>query len=400
MLFRKARSSRLKVPRPPPRRGAFALEPVSALPRLWDHIEALAERSLESNPFFLPEFLEPAIQALGGKNVRLAVYSDRGDLRFFAPVTASRRSLVGGPKLAVWTHPYAPLGAPFIETDSAARVCEGLLAHMRSSGRRLLAIPDMPLEGPAAAALRSAADRRGFWTEAGRQKRPLLLPNEAEGAEAFDRMVTQKRRRELDRQLRKLCETGAVSMMTAQGATDVEAAFRMFVDLETAGWKGRRGTALNRRRPILEFARGAVMQLAQKGRATIDVMRVGEKPVAALIRIEHDGLSIPWKIAYDESFSSFSPGRQLICDETRRWLADPAITRVDPVCEEGNPLFAGLWRDSERYGTLLLSSSRWGIGARLRRVRIDLRNAAKRQAKALLRPRKRASRPARPKKTS
>ena len=57
-------------------------------------------------------------------------------------------------------------------------------------------------------------------------------------------MVNQKRRRELDRQLRRLCETGSVSFMSARTATEIEAAFNMFIALEASGWKGRRGTAL------------------------------------------------------------------------------------------------------------------------------------------------------------
>ena len=51
-------------------------------------------------------------------------------------------------------------------------------------------------------------------------------------------------------------------------------------------------------------------------------------------------MSIPWKVAFDEEFAAFSPGKQLMCDETRRWLADPKIERVDPVCEEDNPMMA------------------------------------------------------------
>ena len=113
MLFQRA------VPFPPvaralpqPRRGAFALEPVDALPRLAERITELAKRALEPNPFFLPEFLEPAIQAFGGRGLRLAIFSDRNDLRFFAPVLATSGGLLRSPKLSVWTHSYAPLGTP------------------------------------------------------------------------------------------------------------------------------------------------------------------------------------------------------------------------------------------------------------------------------------------------
>ena len=367
-----------------PRRGTFALEPVEALPRLAERVGRLAERSLEPNPFFLPEFLEPAIQALGRKGLRLATYSDREDLRFFAPVLTSGGQILGGRRFSVWAHPYAPLGSPLIDCDMTRPVGDALLRHMRRSGRKLFTVPHLPLAGASAEVLRDAAKRHGFWTVAGRQMRPVLYPAVADGEVAFERMVSHKRRRELDRQLRRLCEAGAVSFNSARSAMEIEAAFNAFVALEGSGWKGRRGTAMARRHKVHEFARIAVMQLAQIGHASIDVLRVGDKPIAALIRIEHGTLSIPWKIAFDEGFAAFSPGKQLMCDETRRWLLDGTIERVDPVCEEDNALLGQLWRDREPYGTLFISSSRLGVGARLRAGIANLKAIGKSQAKVLL----------------
>lgn len=387
MLFeRTATLNSVRRPRSQPqsRRGAFALEPADSLPRLVARVARLAERSLEPNPFFLPEFLEPAIRALGRKRVKLATISDRDELRFFAPVIAVGRGILSGPQLRVWTHPYAPLGTPLIDRDYAKQVAESLLADMGTSGRRLLAIPDLPLDGPSAAALRTAAGRRGYATEAALQLRPILRPEAGDGLHTFDLMVAQKRRRELDRQLRRLCETGSVSFMPARTPSEIEAAFNMFIALEASGWKGRKGTALQRRASILRFARNAVLQLAQRNLAAIDVIRLGDRPIAALIRLEHGGVSIPWKIAFDEEFAVFSPGKQLMCDETRRWLLDPAITRVDPVCDEDNPLMAGLWPNRERYGTLIISTRRWALGPRVSAGLMNLRAAGRRRAKALL----------------
>src|SRR5690606_29109705 len=146
----------------------------------------------------------------------------------------------------------------------------GLIEHMRASGRTVLTIPDLPLRGPAAKALAGAAARRGYATTAARQMRPILQPGPDDGAESFDRMVSLKRRRELERQLRRLCEAGAVSFMSARSASELDAAFNMFLQLEASGWKGRRGTALQRRAPAREFARIAVTQLARNGHAAID----------------------------------------------------------------------------------------------------------------------------------
>jgi hypothetical protein len=387
---RAAAAAPIARPRPQARRGTFALEPIEALPRVSERIDRLAERALEPNPFFLPEFLEPAIQALGRRGLRLAVFSDRSDLRFFAPVLATGGGLMGGRRFSVWTHPYAPLGTPLIDRDIAADAIEGLLKHMRTSGRTLFAVPHLPLQGPTAEALRIAAAREGSWTVAQRQMRPILLPGAADGPVEFERMVSQKRRRELDRQLRRLCESGLVSFMSAHSASEIESAFNMFTQLEASGWKGRGGTALKRRRAVHEFARIAVTQLAQRGRAAIDVLRVGDKPVAALIRFDHAGLSIPWKVAFDESFAAFSPGKQLMCDETRRWLADRTVQRVDPVCEEGNALMAPLWPGREPYGTLLISSRRLGIGARFRAALMNATSAGKSSIRLLLKGRPKA----------
>ncbi len=376
------------------RRGTFALEPVEALPRLADRVRRLAERSLETNPFFLPEFLEPAIQALGRSRLRLAIFSDRDDLHFFAPVSAGNGQIIGGRSFSVWSHAYAPLGTPLIDAETAPQVTDSLIAHMRTSGRTVMTIPYLPLNGPAANALRSAAARGGFSTAAERQMRPILYPDTSLGIAEFDAMVSHKRRRELDRQLRRLCNVGAVSFMSARTQTEIEMAFNMFTALEGSGWKGRRGTALVGKKGLHEFARRAVLQMAQKGFAAIDVMRLGDRPIAALIRLDHGGVSIPWKVAFDEEFAAFSPGKQLMCDETRRWLADPTIERVDPVCEEDNPMMQLLWRNREPYGTMLLSSSPWGLGARMRAGLYDLKSESKAQVKRLLRARRRRARAA------
>jgi len=382
MIFQ--RNSLASATRASPRRGTFALEPVEALPRLSDGIKRLAKRSLEANPFFLPEFLEPAIRGLGRKGIRLAVFSDREDIHFFAPVVANTGTWFGGRSFEVWATAYAPLGSPLIDRDTAQLATDSLIAHMRTTKRTLFAIPHLPLKGPAAEALRAAAARGGFAMVAERQQRPILYPDMATGMAEFDRMVSQKRRRELDRQMRRLCEAGAVSFTWARTASEIENALNVFLALEASGWKGRGGTALARKSSVLDFARVAVTQLAESGVATIDVLRLGDKPIAALIRFDHEGLSIPWKVAFDEEYATYSPGKQLMCDETRRWLADPTIERVDPVCEEDNPLMAPLWPDRETYGTLLISSGKWGARARWRAGVTGLRASAKRYAKRML----------------
>lgn len=372
--------------RPMIRKGALALEPVTALSRLAPRIAALADRSLQSNPFLLPEFLGPAIAAMGPASLRLATLSDRGELRFFAPV------LVRPKRLVVWTTPYSPLGVPLMEAEACEQVAEVLLEQMRANGRRLLVIPHLPLLGPVAECLRAVAERADSTLAAERQARPILRGGGGVGA--FDAMVPAKRRRDLDRQLRKLGEIGAVSHVTASSPPEVEAAFQTFLAVEASGWKGRRGTAVRRRRGISRFATEAVARMAQRDLVRIDTLRVGERPAAVLVRIEHGGLAIPWKIAYDEGLAGLSPGKQLMADASRRWLADGRTRRIDPICEEDNPTVSLLWRQRESYGTLIVALGRWNFAAHLRASLLDLRVTAKRRIKDVLRRRTRPTPPA------
>jgi hypothetical protein len=98
-----------------------------------------------------------------------------------------------------------------------------------------------------------------------------------------------------------------------------------------------------------------------------------------------------------------------MCDETRRWLAIGEVERVDHVCEEDKPLVAPHWGGREPYGTLLVSSRRLGLGARLTAGMIDVKRSVRGTARALLassratrRPQKRKSdvEPARPSRIS
>lgn len=365
--------------RPAIRKGALALEPVAALPRLAPRIAALAERSLQPNPFLLPEFLGPAIEAMGPSSLRLATLSDRNDLRFFAPV------LMRANRLVVWTTPYFPLGAPLLEAETCEQVAEILLEQMRANGRNLLVVPHLPLLGPVAECLRAAAEHGASTLTAERQTRPILRGGG--GVAAFDAMVPAKRRRDLDRQLRKLGEAGGVSHVTASSPTEVAVAFETFLAVEASGWKGRRGTAVRRSRAIRRFATDAITQMARRNLVRIDTLRVGERPAAVLVRIEHGGLAIPWKIAYDEDLAGLSPGKQLMADASRRWLADGKTKRVDPICEEDNPTVSLLWRHREPYGTLIVAVGRWNFGAHLRASVLDLRMTAKRRIKDILRRR-------------
>src|SRR5690606_38303918 len=97
----------------------------SAAVRLYDRMEVedlaeawggLAGRAAEESPFLDPDILLPALRFLDRRGtVRIAaVRHADGRLAALAPV---RRRRLGhtAPAVAVWTHPFGPLGTPLID---------------------------------------------------------------------------------------------------------------------------------------------------------------------------------------------------------------------------------------------------------------------------------------------
>ncbi|WP_161141339.1 GNAT family N-acetyltransferase [Propylenella binzhouense] len=334
---------------PPARLALVALD---ALPVLESAVVALAQRALEPNPFMVPAFLAPAASVLGGGQVELACVWSEGRLVAFAPVMRARWPN----RFSVWTHEFAPLGAPLVDRTAPEAAVSALCEGLFGAGASLLFFNELPLDGPVAMLVRAAAARHGWRSiEAGVQQRAVLTAPEPGRPASVDQLASAKHRKELRRQLRRFAERHQIVFETARGDAEVAAALDRFVILEASGWKGRRGTALAQDPAELEFARRAILGLARTGDAEIDLMRAEGRVVAALVRLRAGRLSVPWKIAYDERSAHVSPGKQLMWRATEDWLADASIARVDPVCEEGNPLVSQLWRERERYGTLIVA---------------------------------------------
>ena len=236
--------------RPQPRRGTFALEPVEALPRLVGADRAAGRaraRDQSVLPAGVPRARHPGARArrrCGWRSSPTATTCTSS-----RPWWSTAADCFGGRQFSVWAHPYAPLGTPLIDREMAPQVADSLIEHMRTSGRTLFSIPHLPLKGPAAEALRAAAERSGFCD--GRRA--------ADAADPLSRRGRRHRRVRPDGQPEAAARARPPAPAALRGrrrsascrrarATEIEAAFNMFIALEASGWKGRRGTALARRR--------------------------------------------------------------------------------------------------------------------------------------------------------
>ena len=321
----------------------------------WSH---LAAEAVEDNVFFDPLFLTPAAAALGVDPMLITVMGEGGRLDAAMPLRRHRLGRVA-PALAGFAHDYGPLGTPLLSrrdpAAAAGRLVEAALA--RAGSGAALILPYVPDDGPAMAALADAATRLGRQVRRESRHERAMLDRAADGVDPR-RTLPTRRRKEYDRQLRRLGDEGATSIETAATPDDVASAFAAFVALEAAGWKGRRRTAFANRPAALAFARQAVVALAAKGACSILTLRSGERAAAMLICFTAGRTATTWKIAYDETLGRFSPGAQLMLAAPPILFANPAVQQIDSCATPNHPMIDHLWRGRLPLATLVIEPAR------------------------------------------
>jgi CelD/BcsL family acetyltransferase involved in cellulose biosynthesis len=312
--------------------------------------QSLAARALEPNVFLEPAFALAAAPVFGtGVGVGL-VWSRASPLRlmgFFPARIERRRYGVALQVLVGWTHSYAPLGTPLIDRDAGPAVISAWFDHLagRPDLPRLLLMPYLPVAGPIGEAFATALARRhGKSISLARHERALLAP--AGTREHYlDHAVGAKKRKELRRQRKRLAEAGPLESTTVRAPTAIVAALGDFLELEAAGWKGRAGTAARGQDSVRTFMEKAVAGLAQTGRARVSRMIAGGRPIAAVVTLQSGATAWCWKIAYDEAFARFSPGVQLLLEESQALLDDPNVARADSCATADHPMIDHIWRE-------------------------------------------------------
>jgi CelD/BcsL family acetyltransferase involved in cellulose biosynthesis len=274
--------------------------------------QALADRTVEQNPFAGPDVALPANAELaeGGNAFLLAVERGRS-VMFALPVKAELRYRGAVlPSLQFWAHRYAFLGTPLLDPDMPIETWRVLLRWMkRHRSEHCLVLDDMAVDGKVMAAMRSAA-KRGPIAQLSVRSRPLLRTT-------VSGPRSKKSRNESTRRLRRLGEAvgGPVRVVDeAEGADapQLDLLIDRFLELESAGWKGAAGTALAQDVGSAAFFRRICHRHA--GREMLQMMAMsGGGQIVAMLCVLRSGSSTFWfKTAFDPDLGQWSPGWELM----------------------------------------------------------------------------------------
>ena len=341
-----------------------------------DSWRELAGRALEPNPFFEPEMLVPAAALYGG--AELALIEAGGELVGALPLRRARRwRRVPASCLAVWRHTDCYLGTPLLAPGAPEDALGALIDHARARSCGMLAFEWIGTGGAVEAALRAAAAERG--------SRPIAY-------EAFDRAalmrrpepdylaqkVSKGRARELRRLRRQLGEQVGAPLEVHDRSGDPQT-LEHFLRAESAGWKGREGTAFATRPPYADFFREVCARFAIAGRLQLLVLSGGGVDLAWKINFVAGDTVYCFKIAYAEEFARFSPGVQLELDFVDIFH-DTASQWCDSCAAPDNEMINRLWPDRRTLASLLIPTggARGAMSTRSARTVVAVRRRIRR----------------------
>jgi len=162
----------------------------------------------------------------------------------------------------------------------------------------------------------------------------------------FEASFTRKRRKEFRRLKARLAEQGQLTF-EAQAPTGagLDGWIGAFCRLESAGWKGRAGTAIGSSAQLTAFLGDSLHRLCADGKLICWSLMLDGKPVAMMFGERDAGRCWIVKIARDEALDRFSPGQLLVLEVTRWLFEQDEIMFADSCAAPGHPMIGHIWKD-------------------------------------------------------
>jgi CelD/BcsL family acetyltransferase involved in cellulose biosynthesis len=330
--------------------------------------QILTHRSLVPSGHNVPELQIAALRQW--PEARTATVRDGEGLRLALSLVQRNFPV---PIVENWSSPVSFYGMAHIDRDLAGPALACLL--------RKLDVPLMLHSVPVNGALwETVAAESGRLVVLDTWQRAVLRPG-GTYAQWFETSFDRKRRKEYRRLQARLAERGSLEVTCFEAGDDTLAWVDQFLTLEAAGWKGRRGTAMNADSRTATAFRDAVRDLAAAGRLRFWKLALDGKPIAMMFAIVDGSEAWLGKIAHDETLAKYSPGVLLILQATERIFAE-GLTQVDSCAIPDHPMINHLWRDRLQVADVMIathdvSAITFKAAVAAERLRRRLRAAAK-----------------------
>jgi hypothetical protein len=257
------------------------------------------------------------------------------------------------PGLTVWRHRYCFLGTPLVARTSVEVACEGLVELALHAARfGVLALPWLGDDGPVSAALLAALDESG--------RRPSLHRSSARAVirrDGLDVLMSSRHRRDLGRVARRLAEE-LDAPLELRDRGEEASAVEEFLAIESAGWKGERGTAMAAHGSDAAFFREMCSGFRAAGRLQLLALGDDAHAVSFQCNLLTSEAVFHFKIAFDETFARFKPGTLLELRMLEEFRERMTQQWIDSCAAPDSPQFGRLRTDRRQLGSYVIGARR------------------------------------------
>jgi CelD/BcsL family acetyltransferase involved in cellulose biosynthesis len=151
-------------------------------------------------------------------------------------------------------------------------------------------------------------------------------------------------RKKLRQDWNRLSALGPVDIANDRSGAGARGAFEVFLTMEANSWKGAERTALLCDDNDALFVRRLVGDLAARQSASVALLRVGSRPIAAQVLLYCGRMAYTWKTAFDPQYAKYSPGVLLVDKMTEQLFSTTDIEAIESCSPDGsfmNQLWAG-----------------------------------------------------------
>jgi CelD/BcsL family acetyltransferase involved in cellulose biosynthesis len=279
----------------------------------WDN---LADR-VGASPFLRSGWYQAFSAAFLPKGFEVVALRSEGRLIALVPMHVRNRSLRSA------TNEHTPEFGVIAEGSRAART----LAEAIFDRRPRLVHFDLLGAETGLNELDAAARAAGYRTIVRTVLRSPYLEIHDDWA-AYRASLSRKTRHEVDRLLRRLRAEGQVSFEINTGDARLGELLREGFQLEASGWKAADRTAIASRPETIRFYRDLARWAAELGVLRLAFLRLGGRPLAFSLGLEHAGVYYVLKGGYDPTFRRYAPGILLRHELLARAFAE-GLTRYE-----------------------------------------------------------------------
>lgn len=122
----------------------------------------------------------------------------------------------------------------------------------------------------------------------------------------------------------------------------MEPLFKIFLAVESDGWKGIGGTAISASQNLIEFYKSLVNINSSGLYAVVNILYLDSRPIAAQIGIKTSNRLDLLKIGYSERFKHLGPGNTLLTEVIKNEVAE----KNKQICFVTCPEWAESWKSS------------------------------------------------------